>query len=354
MNNSPFTIQFSKSQLKIFLGTLIATFVVMTLHLFGIQAPKIIAPFPQKADMFFEVISPKLEKIENSYQIQQETNFVPKAQAAGEFENAAAYAVIDFDSGEIIASKNLSQQLSIASLTKIMTSVVALDLAEPSERFTVTKYAAARIPTKISVSPGEQLTLDELLHAALMTSANDATEVIREGIDHKYGQAVFIRAMNEKALHLGMQQTSFANAQGFDDQKNFSTVEDLAIVSHYAMKNYPLLAEIAGKEYVQLPADSYHKRFDLFNWNGLIGVYPDTIGLKIGNTDDAGRTTVVLSERNGKKLLAIVLGAPGILERDIWAAQLLDFGYEQSMRLAAIDITEEQLREKYRSWQTLP
>lgn len=88
----------------------------------------------------------------------------------------------------------------------------------------------------------------------------------------------------------------------------------------------------------------------LYNWNGLVGVYPHIIGVKIGNTGKAGKTTIVLSERENKKLLVVALGAPGIIERDLWASQLLDAGYHDILGLPAIDITEYDLRQKYATW----
>src|SRR5690606_3687251 len=93
-----------------------------------------------------------------------------------------------------------------------------------------------------------------------------------------------------------------------------------------------------------------HKQFDLYNWNGLLGVYPGASGVKIGNTGDAQKTTIVTAERNGKKLLVVVLGAPGVLERDMWAAELLDLGFEKQYGMAPINVTEEQLRAKYKTW----
>ncbi len=339
--------------LKIFLSTLIAIFILTSLHLIGIKAPQLIVPLPTEPDVFFDTIVPKLQEKGSTYRLYKKQEFIPKAHATGEYEEASAYVVVSFDSGDIIASKNLSKALPIASLTKIMTSIVALDLADPSERFAMTKSAAAAVPTKLVAPIGEEFTVDELLHATLMTSANDAAGALKDGIDAKYGKKVFIRAMNEKAQSLGLQHTSFANPQGFDDPNNYSSVEDLAILTHYAIANYPLLAEIAKKDYLRLQPDSFHGMYHLPNWNGLIGVYPATTGVKIGNTGDAGKTTVVVSEREGKKVMAIVLGAPGIIQRDLWAAQLLDLAYEETMKLDPVAITEEQLREKYISWQRL-
>lgn len=343
-------IVFSHRHLKIFVATSIAIFVMVAMQLIGIRAPKLELPIPSKPDVFFDTIQPKLNLIPNKYNLKKYSSFIAQAGASGNVDNASAYGVVDYDSGEIISSKNLSDSFPIASLTKVMTAIVALDLAHPAESFVVSKNASQIIPTKIGLQVGESMTLNELLHASLLTSANDAVEVIREGIDSKYDDSIFIRAMNEKAFVLGLNQTSFSNPQGFDAPKNYSSIEDFAVITHYALENYPLIKEIVKKDYELLSENDFHKRYDLYNWNGLIGVYPNITGVKIGNTDDAGRTTAVVSERNGKKLIAIILDAPGIIERDLWTAQILDLAYEERIGLASVGITEEQLRAKYQTW----
>jgi D-alanyl-D-alanine carboxypeptidase len=99
-----------------------------------------------------------------------------------------------------------------------------------------------------------------------------------------------------------------------------------------------------------LPENSNHKQYDVPNWNGLIGVYPGTIGMKIGNTGDAGHTAIVVSKRDGHKMLAVVLGATDLFGRDLSAANLLDMGYEKELGLPRINVTRQQLQEKYNSW----
>lgn len=311
--------------------------------------PVVVSPLPQKTDVL-DNIRPKLEEKTTRFQLKKESRLIQQTYAASDADNARAYAVIDLDTGEIIAEKNGSQRVPIASLTKIMTAVVALDLAKPTDLFTVTDRAANMIPTKIVLQPGERLTLEELLHASLLTSANDATEEIRDGVDALYPEPVFINAMNEKASFLGLANSHFANPQGFDSSGNYSSAEDLAVLAQYALTNYPLIASIVKKDYQFLPANENHRNFDLYNWNGLLDVYPDIEGVKIGNTSDAGMTTVVLSNRNGKKIAAVVLGAPGIIQRDLWAAELLDIGYEKELGLNPVNVTEDQLREKYSTW----
>jgi D-alanyl-D-alanine carboxypeptidase len=156
--------------------------------------------------------------------------------------------------------------------------------------------------------------------------------------------------MNEKAKFLGLSNSSFANPQGFDNPDNYSTVKDLAILTHYALKNYPLIAQITRKESDFLPQNENHKQYDVPNWNGLLGVYPDTIGMKIGNTGDAGHTSVVVSNRAGHKKLAVVHGASDLFERDMTAANLLDIGYEKVLNLPRVNVTRDQLQDKYNSW----
>lgn len=299
----------------------------------------------------FDMLKPKLEQKVNSFKLKRNTSLIPQAVAASDYDAANSYAVVDLDTGEIITEKDGDTPYSIASITKVMSAVVALDLASSDESFIVSQKAADVIPTKIGVVAGEIMTLEELLNASLLTSANDATEVIKEGIDTKYGEEVFIDAMNRKAAFIGMENTRFANPQGFDDPNHYSTAQDLALLTHYAVNNYPLIREIIAKDYEFLPASKDHKQFDLYNWNGLLDVYPKIYGVKIGNTGDAGVTTMVASERGGKNIAVILLGAPGVLERDLWAAQLLDVGYEETIGLDPIVVTEEELRAKYASWE---
>ncbi len=307
----------------------------------------LVSPAPKTEDTLAKII-PKLEKHQNLFQLKKQ--FIPPVSAGAEFDRASAYSVVDTDSGQVIASKNLSLRLPIASLTKIMTAVVALDLATPEEEFSVSEKAAAQIPTKVMLRPGEKFSLGRLLSYMLISSANDSAKVIQEGIDQKFGQEIFIKAMNRKAQVLGLKNTSFTNAAGLDSSSHFSSVEDLSLLSVYALKQYPAVASIVSKEFEDLTSGGQDRRFYLNNWNGLLGVYPGVSGVKTGNTGKAGNCTIVVSEREGRKLLVIVLGAPTVLERDLWTGELLDLGFKQLVGLAPVNVTESQLRQKYSSW----
>jgi len=347
----------NKIKLVIFSG--LAMFIMVCLQNLGISSPinpmKLISPLAQnlgkKQPEASKEIKIKLQQKANNFHIiHASTPFVKNAQAAAPYDQAASYAIIDMDNGTIILNKDSEKQVPIASLTKIMTAVVSLDLSRPTDIITITQTDTKVSPTRIGVIPGEKMTLHELLQGALLVSGNDAAEAIRTGIDAKYHDSVFINAMNEKAKFLGLSNTHFANPQGFDNPGNYSTAEDLAILTHYALTQYPLIADIAKKEYAFVPANENHKQFDMYNWNSLVGVYPGAQGLKIGNTDAAGSTIIVSAKRSGKHIGVILLGAPDILNRDLWTAELLDLGFAKTLGLPPVNVTKEQLQAKYKTW----
>lgn len=341
----------SISRVNIFIYTLIVVF-LLTIIQSLIPDFKTISfqnPLSKKTSVLNN-ITPKLQKIANDFKVKTENSIIEPTLASSYFNDTSSYAVVDYETGEVIAEKNLSKKLPVASLTKIMTAIVTLDLTGPSELITITQRAANEQPTKIGVVSGQKMTVEELLNALLLTSANDAARALEDGINKKYGAEIFIDAMNKKASAIGLSDSFFTNSQGFDYRGNHSSTKDLAIIARYALKNYPLISQIVAKDYQFYPANKNHKQFDLYNWNGLLGVYPGTIGVKIGNTDDAGFTTTVVSQRADKKLIVVLLGAPGVLERDLWTAQLLDYSFKKTEGLEPITISEYDLKQKYSTW----
>ncbi len=293
-------------------------------------------------------IEEKLKDKSNTFKIKNGPIF-PQVYGDDSENQAKAYGVIDLKTGDIYAQKNITDSVPIASITKLMSAIVALDLVKNDEVFTISQNASKVSPTRIGVVPGEKMKVKELLNAMLLTSANDAAQVLMEGVNTKYGQDIFVKAMNYKAKFLNLENTNFSNPQGFDSKDNYSSVSDLAVLTNYALNHYPEIVDIVKKDYEFLPRNKNHKQFDLYNWNGLLGVYPGVQGMKIGNTDDAGYTTIVVAQRNGKKLASIVLGAPGVVQRDLWAAQLLDSGFKK-LDVPPARITDVELKAKYSGW----
>lgn len=342
--------EFCFKKWKLFAFTFAMSFLMVVLPKLGVlDSTQMVSPVPQKVDVF-EQIKPRLEKYSSDFKLKKQANIIPQTRAGADFDQASSYAVVDLDTGEVIVEKNLSKRLPIASITKLMTAVVALDLVSSlDQKFVVSEKVSNMAPTKVMLKPGEVVSVELLLKSSILASANDSAQVLKEGVDQMYQEEVFIKAMNEKAKILGMNNTYFTNPQGFDNSNHYSSAEDLAILVNYALKNYPFIKEVVAKEFEDMNTGE-ETRFFLNNWNGLLGTYPGSFGVKIGNTGNAGYTTAVAAQRGGNNLLVVLLGAPGVLERDLWSAQLLDIGFEKIAGLEPVDITKEQLMGKYASW----
>lgn len=263
---------------------------------------------------------------------------------------AHSYVVVNKD-GEVVYSRNPDKPRSPASLTKLMTAMVVLDFSSLDEKFTVSSEAVDLEPTILMVDEGEKLSVNQLLEAIFLTSANDAAEVLAYGVSLKLGgsRGVFIRLMNEKAKNLGLLSTSFANPTGYDEQGQYSTARDLAKLARYAVENYPVIKKMVATSSSSIPESSEHKRYELPNWNALLGIYPGVNGIKIGYTGDAGYVTVVNSKQKEEEFLVVLLGAPDRTARDIWAAELLNKAFSD-VGIDSFALTRLMLREKTREW----
>ncbi len=282
--------------------------------------------------------------------IKGDSTWHPKGWGSGEYLDTLpiikAGAILDFDTGDVLWSMNLKQKIAPASLSKLATVTTALDLARGEHLISVTDNASGQIPTILGLKTGEKLTLDEAIGGAIMTSANDAAQAIADSIGSEYriGLSGFMGLVNFKLSKLGAADSHFVTATGLDDANHFSTVYDLAIIAHDAKVNYPDIANAASDLYKKLDANQNHKLYDLPNWNALLGTYPGVDGLKIGYTENAGYSTIVTSEREGHKLMAIISGASSIQDRDMAAATLLNYGFGKfnlgSFPLDSIDLTK--------------
>lgn len=330
---------------QVFAVSFAAAFLMVVLPHLGVK--KVLVSPTAKALTQPDLLTPKLQVRPNNFVLKSDNKFNLTVNITG---NLNAFSVLDFNSGQVVISKNSDARLPIASLTKLMSAVVALDFLDPGQTLIASKQAAEVEPTRMGVVEGERLMVSELLNALLLTSSNDAAQMLKEGVDAAYGQGSFVAAMNKKAYLIGLKNSHFSNPQGYDSSLNYSSTSDLAVLAGYVLSEYPLIAQIVKKDYQFYPATQNHKQIDLYNWNGLLGVYPGIEGVKIGNTDAAGTTMIVLSEREGHKILVVELGADNVLERDLNAGQLLDLGFSKSYRLNPVNMTEGQLKAKYATW----
>lgn len=264
--------------------------------------------------------------------------------------NTPSYIVVDQD-GKVVFAKEPDLSRSPASLTKIMTAMVVLDFASPDEILEVSEESVNLEPTILMVDEGEKISVGELLEAALITSANDAADVLAYGIAKKLGgsKEVVIKLMNEKAKKLGLMNTQFKNSMGYDAEGQYSTARELSKVAYYAMENYPLIKEIVATRSSNIPRTADHKPYELPNWNALLGVYEGVDGVKIGNTGEAGHTTIVTSTREGKRFMVVLLGAPDRQARDMWAAELLNSAFLE-YGIKPFRVTWPMVKVRYTEW----
>jgi D-alanyl-D-alanine carboxypeptidase len=229
--------------------------------------------------------------------------------------------VVDVDRGQILYWLNASARYPEASLTKLMTAMVAVDLAPVDASLTVTPAATQVEPDHMGISAGEQLTLRELLYGMLLDSGNDAAEAIAQGLTDR---DQFIALMNEKAQAMRLKDTHFANPSGLDDPNHYSSAYDLAVMLATVLRDYPDIRTVLGTRSIYLPATATHKAFSPYNLDRLLWSYPGTIGGKPGYTDAAGYCLAVAAQRNGRTILAVVMGTT---QHFTDGATLLDFGF---------------------------
>ncbi len=216
-------------------------------------------------------------------------------QASAPAVSASAYVLMDAESGRVLLEKAGEKELPIASTTKIMTALVALEQGALTDVVRV-KKEHLKEGSSMYLREGEELTLEWLLYGLMLSSGNDAAQCIADS----YGGDAFIEKMNEKAAALGMTHTAFANASGLDEEGHYSCALDMARLAAYAMRN-PVFARITATK-----SASVGERH-LSNHNKLLSSMQGCIGLKTGYTSSAGRTLVTCCERNGLRLVAVTL-----------------------------------------------
>lgn len=253
---------------------------------------------------------------------------LPTAWAAD--TSATAAILMDGDTGEVLYEKNPDRQMLIASTTKLMTALVALEQGGLQQEITVTGGHMAE-GSSMYLRPGEKLTLETLLYGLLLSSGNDAALAVTECMG---GAVPFVARMNEKAAELGMENTHFANPNGLDDEAHYSTAEDMAKLAAAAMDD-PVLRRVASTRTARIGGRT------LTNHNKLLSRVEGCVGLKTGYTRAAGRTLVSCAERDGVRLVAVTLQ-----DGDDWNdhASLYEQGFrvlrpvkavERGLRLAA-------------------
>jgi serine-type D-Ala-D-Ala carboxypeptidase (penicillin-binding protein 5/6) len=243
--------------------------------------------------------------------------------------------LVDVDGGRVLWERDPHTPRAPASLTKLMTAMVAADLAPLDRKVTVTAatdMAAVRsvepTSTVMGLEAGETLTVRELLYGLFLRSGNDAAETLGAGI---VGRDRFVQLMNARAGALHMNDSHFTSPVGLDDPGLRTSAYDLAIAAATITTRYPALLAISGTASISLPRTAEHKAYDMTNYNRLVlpgnqYAYAGATGMKTAFTDDAGPCMVATATRGGHHLVAVVMHSDNFFAD---ATRLLDYGFSQ-------------------------
>lgn len=221
--------------------------------------------------------------------------------------------IMDQDSRTVLLSQNPDESVLPASTTKMMTALVSLEHFNLADKITVT--TSYNIGQHVGFKPGETLTVEQLLYALLVQSANDAAEILAE--NYPGGRSAFVEAMNTKALQIHLNNTHFMNPSGIDEDGHYSSAADLARLADVALR-HPIFAKIVATENAVI---STHV---LTNVNQLLGKVPGVIGIKTGYTEGAKQALVTLVKRDDHPVILVVLGSD---DRFADTSTLIDWVY---------------------------
>jgi D-alanyl-D-alanine carboxypeptidase (penicillin-binding protein 5/6) len=255
----------------------------------------------------------------------------PAAPGDPDVPDADSAIVVDAADGTQLFGKNADQRRAIASTTKLMTALLALERSDPGDVFAAPPYDALPQESKINLATGERMRLADLLEALLLESANDAAVTIAEGVSGS--RQAFVEEMNDRAAELGLDDTSFANPIGFDDPSNYSTASDLAELATYLMRNRRF-ARIVDMPQAVLESGARERVVE--NRNRLVATQPFVDGIKTGHTLGAGYLLVGAASGHGALVISVVMGEPGESARDADTLTLLRWGLGRFRQVQAL------------------
>jgi D-alanyl-D-alanine carboxypeptidase len=237
---------------------------------------------------------------------------------------ATPYLVVDADSGQVLMENEATAPWYPASLTKLMTVYVALDAVRNGKLtldtpLVMSARAARMPPSKMGFRPGTEVTLDNALKMLMVKSPNDVAVMVAEGVSGSV--EAFADDMNATAQRLGLRESHFVNPNGLHNPGHVSSARDMAIVARALLRDFPDNADLFSIGALQL-GNQY-----IPNHNGLLGRYPGADGMKTGFTCPAGFNVVASANHSGRRLIAVVLGAPTAKARNQEAADLFDRGF---------------------------
>ena len=251
--------------------------------------------------------------------------FCPLVRAETPDFPAQALVLMEASTGQVLYEKSAHVQRPCASITKVMTLLLVFEAIDAGtlhldDVLTASAHAAGMGGSDIWLKEGEQMTVDDLIKACVVMSANDAAVVLAEAVAGS--EAAFVERMNARAAELGMNDTVFKNCNGLDEDGHITSAYDVAVMSRALMQHEKIF------DYTLIWIDYVRDgQTQLVNTNKLVRTYDGILGLKTGTTSAAGSCISAAAERNGMRLIAVVLGAENTKDRFSAASSLLDYGF---------------------------
>lgn len=247
------------------------------------------------------------------------------ASAGAYATSAGSVCVIEANSAEVVYAKNAYTRMPMASTTKIMTAIVALENGSPDDIVTVSEHAASAEGSSAYLEAGYRLRLEDLLYGLMLNSGNDAAVAIAEYIAGD--EAAFADMMNHKAWEIGTEETQFTNPNGLPDDYHYTTAYDLALIARYAMDNAEFRKIVSTVSYKVPVGDTV---LEYFNHNKLLTTLDGCVGIKTGYTEAAGRCLVSEADRNGMEFITVTLNDAADWEdhRAIYEEVFSEYGTE--------------------------
>ncbi len=252
---------------------------------------------------------------------------------------AEAAVVMDLDTGEVLYGKCEHERRPPASLTKVMTGYLIARQADLQQVVTVSENAAATEESSLNLKADDKLTIDNLLHGALMKSANDACVAMAEQVAGS--EAQFVQRMNLQACLLGCSNTNFQNSNGLPAEQHYSSAYDLAVMTRAAMQEN-IFAQIVQEQQYQVRWQD-DRQLLVRNTNRLLREYPGAIGVKTGTTNEAGQCLIAVAQKAGKRIIVVVLKSKN---RFYDAVALLDYGLSVERKSSILNSGEAEKAER--------
>ena len=252
-----------------------------------------------------------------------------RAVAAPPPVTARAFLVVNGSTGEVLAARHAHERVPIASITKLMTVLVALARARSLDQIVDVDSNASEVgESTIDLRAGEEISVRDLVEAALIQSANDAADALADGLG---GRTAFVAAMNARAKTLGLRDTTFVRPDGLDAPGHLSSAWDVTRLARVAM-HVPFVRDTVRQRTATIAGGRR-----LYTWNDLLATFPGVIGVKTGHTGGAGWCEVAAAQEPGTTIYATILGSPSRAQRNADLAALLHWGLDRYRVSRVID-----------------